>query len=214
VYRVEVPPAGHRCWHVCCVNKIAISVNVSGEKRRNSMANIFKRITMGLGSIVLAGLLLALTAPKTVHAVVSTLVTVANTPSNPVYTTDAVNSENLLQVTCVLPDTSIDAGEVSNKNCYTVPPGQRALIEQVDGICSTQTGTAIANVSLYVDSKTQHQLPLTLENGSTDLNFYTFSVPSHYYSDVNATFMSYAGASTGAAANCYVNVSGRLMPAN
>ncbi|MGA7914473.1 MAG: hypothetical protein WCA00_04495 [Candidatus Acidiferrales bacterium] len=174
-----------------------------------------QRFLMGLGSVLLLAVALQLCVPKAAHAVVSTLVTVANAPSNPVYTTDAVNSENLLQVTCILPDTSNDgSGFVSDKNCYTVPAGQRALIEQVDGICSTQTGTAIANVSLYVDSKTQHQLPLTLESGSTDLNFYTFSVPSHYYSGVNATFVSYAGASTGAAANCYVNVSGRLMPAD
>jgi hypothetical protein len=173
-----------------------------------------QRLLIGLGTVLLLAVSLQLFAPKAVRALVSTLVTVANTPSNPVYTTDAVNSENLLQVTCALPQTSNDGTGVSNKNCYTVPAGQRALVEQVDGICSTQSGTAIANVSLYVDSQIQHQLPLTLENGSTNLNFYTFSVPSHYYSAVNATFMSYAGASPGAAANCYVNVSGRLMPAN
>ncbi|MGA2813468.1 MAG: hypothetical protein ABSG16_18865 [Candidatus Acidiferrum sp.] len=173
-----------------------------------------QRFLMGLGTVVLLAVSLQLAAPKAVHAVVSTLVTIANTPSNPVYTTDAVNSENLLQVTCAMSFASSNGSDISNKNCYTVPAGQRALIEQVDGICSTQTGTAIANVNLYVDPQTQHQLPLTLENGSTDLNFYTFSVPSHYYSAVNATFMTYAGASPGAAANCYVNVSGRLMPAN
>jgi hypothetical protein len=179
------------------------------------MANIFKKITMGLGGIVLAALLLALTAPKTVHAVVSTLVTVANTPSNPVYTTDAINSENLLQVTCNLPDTSYDGLSISDQNCYTVPAGQRALIEHVDGICSIPIGSAINNVSLYVDSQTQHQLPLNLESGNSSLNFYTFSVPAHYYSGVNATFKSYAlPSSAGRAANCSVNVSGRLMPAN
>jgi hypothetical protein len=183
------------------------------EKGRNSMTNIWKKITMGLGGIVLAALLLAVAAPKTVHAVVSTLVTVANTPSNPVYTTDAVNSENLLKVTCAIPDTSYSGGEVSNTNCYTVPAGQRALIEQVDGICSVPAGGVVANLSLYVDSNIQHELPLTQESGSSDLNFFAFSVPSHYYSDVNATFKTFAiTSSTGA--NCYVGVSGRLMPAN
>jgi hypothetical protein len=175
--------------------------------------SILKKITIGFGGVVLAALLLALTAPKAVHAVVSTLVTVANTPTNPVYTTDAVNSENLLQVTCTLPDTSFDGNSISNRSCYTVPAGQRALIEQVDGICSTARGNAVNNVSLYVDAQTQHQLPLNLETGNSSLNFYTFSVPSHYYSAVNATFMSYAVPS-GGGANCYVNVSGRLMPAN
>jgi hypothetical protein len=62
----------------------------SKEKRRNNMADILKKITMGLGSIILAALLLALTAPKTVHAVVSALVTVANTAANPVPTQQAI----------------------------------------------------------------------------------------------------------------------------
>ncbi len=176
---------------------------------------ILQRLLMGLGGVVLLAVSLQMVAPRTVHAVVSTLVTVANTPSNPVYTADAINSENLLQVTCNLPDTSYDGLSVSNKTCYTVPAGQRALIEHVDGICSIPTGSAINNVSLYVDSQTQHQLPVNLESGNSSLNFYTFSVPAHYYSGVNATFMSYAvPSSAGAAANCSVNVSGRLMPAN
>ena len=69
-----------------------------------------QRFLMGLGSLLLLAVALQLFVPKAAHAVVSTLVTVANTPSNPVYTTDAVNSENLLQVTCILPDTSNDGG--------------------------------------------------------------------------------------------------------
>jgi hypothetical protein len=172
-----------------------------------------KRLLMGLRTVLLLAVSLQLFAPRAVHAVVSTLVTAANTPSDPVYTTDAVNSENLLQVTRALPQTSNDGTGVPNKNCYTVPAGQRALVEQVDGICSTQTGTAIANVSVYVDSNIQHELPLTQESGSFDLNFFAFSVPSHYYSDVKATFRTFAITSS-AATNCYVDVSGRLMPAN
>jgi hypothetical protein len=173
-----------------------------------------QRLLMGLGTVLLLAVSLQLFAPKAVHAVVSTLVTVANTPSNPVYTTDAINSENLLQVTCTLPDTSFDGLSISTRNCYTVPAGQRALIEQVDGICSIPPGAVVANVSLYVDSQIQHQLPLHFESGNSSLNFYTFSVPSHYYSAVNATFLSFATPSSGFGANCFVNVSGRLLPAN
>jgi hypothetical protein len=48
------------------------------------MMNVLRRIAMGIGGVVIAVLLLALAAPKAVHAIVSTLVTVANTSSNPV----------------------------------------------------------------------------------------------------------------------------------
>ncbi len=48
------------------------------------MKNVLKRIAMGVGGVVIVALLLALVAPKAVHAIVSTLVTVANTYSNPV----------------------------------------------------------------------------------------------------------------------------------
>lgn len=48
------------------------------------MKTAVKRITMGIGGMVVAALLLALAAPKAVHAIVSTLVTVVNTSSNPV----------------------------------------------------------------------------------------------------------------------------------
>jgi hypothetical protein len=175
---------------------------------------LLQRFLMGLGTVLLLAVSLELFAPRAVHAVVSTLVTVANTPSNPVYTTDAINSENLLQVTCTLPETSFDGNSISTRNCYTVPAGQRALIEQVDGICSTPTGSGVANVSLYVDSQTQHQLPLHQESANGSLTYYTFSVPSHYYSGVNATFLSFAIPPAGGGANCFVNVSGRLMPAS
>jgi hypothetical protein len=45
---------------------------------------LFKRILIGFGTILLLALSLQLVAPKAVHAVVSTLVTVANTSANPV----------------------------------------------------------------------------------------------------------------------------------
>jgi hypothetical protein len=50
---------------------------------------LFKRFLMGLGTVLLLALSLQLVAPKAVHAVVSTLVTVANTSSNPVLVAQA-----------------------------------------------------------------------------------------------------------------------------
>lgn len=45
---------------------------------------ILHRFLMGIGSLLLLAVSLPLFAPKAVHALVSTLVTVANTTANPV----------------------------------------------------------------------------------------------------------------------------------
>ncbi len=51
--------------------------------------NVLRKILVGLGCIVVIALVLALASPKTVRAVVATLVQVTNTPSNPVNTAAA-----------------------------------------------------------------------------------------------------------------------------
>jgi len=49
-----------------------------------------KPALMGVGGVLLAGLLLSVLAPQTVHAVAATLVQIANTTANPVPTAPAV----------------------------------------------------------------------------------------------------------------------------
>lgn len=56
--------------------------------------NVLHRTVVGIAGIVVVGLALALSAPRVVHAVVSTLVTVSNTSGNPVPTV-AVDTRNV-----------------------------------------------------------------------------------------------------------------------
>ena len=56
------------------------------------MMNVLRRIAMSIGGTAAVALVIGLAAPKTVHAVVSALVTVANTSANPVPTTDVMRS--------------------------------------------------------------------------------------------------------------------------
>jgi hypothetical protein len=58
------------------------------------MMNVVRRIVVGIAGVVLVALALELFAPKAVHAVVSTLVTVSNTSGNPVPTM-AVDTRNV-----------------------------------------------------------------------------------------------------------------------
>jgi len=50
--------------------------------------NIMRRIVVGFGGVIVVALAIELAAPKAVHAIVSTLVTVANTSANPVPVTE------------------------------------------------------------------------------------------------------------------------------
>lgn len=121
--------------------------------------NVLRKILIGLGSIVVVALVLTLAAPKTVRAVVSTLVTVSNTASNPVPTvsTDA-STAFVEQGNCTT--------FVSNEcfaSMYTVAAGQTAVIDSISGVCETDPGTAI------VEFKLQYMSP----SGSLTL----FSIP-------------------------------------
>lgn len=54
--------------------------------------NVLRRIVVGLAGVVVVALAIELAAPKAVHALVSTLVTVTNTSANPVPVTGDVNA--------------------------------------------------------------------------------------------------------------------------
>lgn len=61
--------------------------------------NIIRKIVAGLAGVVVIALALQLAAPKAVHAVVSTLVTVTNTPNVSVVNVPAVTVANTVPVT-------------------------------------------------------------------------------------------------------------------
>jgi hypothetical protein len=91
---------------------------------------------MGLGTVLLLALSLQLVAPKAVHAVVSTLVTVANTSSNPVPSTNVKDSAaNYLTLVFGLSSSTYDQlhpdGSTSS---YALPAGQEFVITDVDWV--------------------------------------------------------------------------------
>lgn len=109
-----------------------------------------KSILTGTGAVVLAGLILTLLAPKAVHAVVATAVSVVNTSATPVpvssinepgripYQAHATNAACLGMIACT----------------YTfaiVPNNHRLVIQQVSGYLSFQ-GTGFAGGTVYVGS--------------------------------------------------------------
>ena len=112
--------------------------------------NVLRKILIGLGSITAVALVLALAAPKTVHAVVSTLVTVTNNVPvlNPTSSsgTQAIITEETegasrvpMQAVCNVQNSS-GPGIFGCSDMYTVPLGQRLVIEYVGAQCITSSG--------------------------------------------------------------------------
>jgi hypothetical protein len=116
---------------------------------------ILQRFLMGLGTVLLVALALQLVAPKAVHAVVSTLVTVANTAANPVpidADADARNTVVLYSIPNVNSFASLEANQFFDSvtgNPYVVPTGKRLVVDDV----SAEVLTSAANppsLSLFV----------------------------------------------------------------
>jgi hypothetical protein len=98
-----------------------------------------KRLLMGAGAVVLAAALLMVAAPKTVRAVVATLVRDADNPgrATTVFARCQVNSSN------TNPD--LDCSPA-----YTVPMTDRLVIQQVEANCQTPQGNSIGDVFLFL----------------------------------------------------------------
>lgn len=164
--------------------------------------NLVRRIVMGLGSLVAVALVLALAAPKTVHALVSALVTVSNTAANPVPTIGAEAGRAF-----VVGNSCLFTGATS---CfvipvYTVPAGETAVIESGSYTCSLNAGTALTLATMSFTAPggnlaSVHFSPVS----SGSQNIKTYAGPG----DIDASF----DASGSQASGCIFTVSGYLVP--
>jgi hypothetical protein len=75
-----------------------------------------KSILMGTGAVVLAGLILALLAPKAAHAIVATAVQVENTVASPVV------SQSILPGVPFSTNCTATGGAIGGVGCQLVPP--------------------------------------------------------------------------------------------
>jgi hypothetical protein len=104
---------------------------------------IFKRFLMGLGTVLLLALSLQLVAPKAVHAVVSTLVTVANTAADPV-PVHSVDSQPQLQTFDFLADCDAPAQQACTQTLGQVPKGMTAVVQDVSADCFSSNINGVA----------------------------------------------------------------------
>jgi hypothetical protein len=104
---------------------------------------LLQRLLMGIGTVLLLALSLQLAAPKAVHAVVSTLVTVANTTADPV-PVHSVDSQPLLQTFDGLAVCSAPAQEACTETIGQVPKGMTAVVQDVSADCASSNSNGVA----------------------------------------------------------------------
>ncbi len=193
-----------------------------------------ERIAMGIGGVVVAVLLLAVAAPKAVHAIVSTLVTVANTPTNPVPTRDVADPTNFPYSAELCAEINADSCARNLSEAFVVPtvtstgnPVKELVIEYVSGSCSFDATVPLFLDGIYLTSAN----PPDTNNPSapyqaTGQQVYVygnshipgdlpFASPVRMYvapgAQVNFGGV-YAGTNAGYSSSCYGNLTGYLVP--
>jgi hypothetical protein len=188
---------------------------------------IFKRFLMGIGTVVLLALSLQLVAPKAVHAVVSTLVTVANTPTNPVPTREVDNPADYpFSAPLCFGSSDFCGGAQAVVYVPTVTttglPIKRLVIETVTGTCYDSLGEfgELAGLGIVVyppspDNVGSSQGDIAqLPASQVKAGYETFSGPIRMYASPGASIaqvqFGYTGTG-GGTGGCYQFIIGHLV---
>jgi|SRR5579872_2811866 len=195
--------------------------------------NVLRRIAMAIGGTVLVALILALAVPRTAHAVLSALVTVVNTPTNPV-PVQSVDDHALHAFQWAARCTSDVNANCQAQGLFPVPLGMTAVVQDVSGLCnfnpsSTTSGAAPPPTSVAIEAVNSAATPSTSDNPNgvaavelqavfqgtfRSLNtFYTFGRPVTLYAaspsaGPQATFVIFVEPAENFSATCGFNISG------
>jgi hypothetical protein len=177
--------------------------------------NFAKRLSMLAGAAVLVAVCASLLAPKATHALVATLVQIGNTRATPVPNSDVDNPARatVVPLTCQAFGDPGDGSLLCNlglgpNTAYTVPAGQRLVIEQVSAFCQATPSNSIpyANLNL-TEAGTNLAVAFALNSKQND-EFVTQSV--RYYADPG-TSLSFQGSGLPGASFCNYSTSGYLI---
>jgi hypothetical protein len=172
--------------------------------------NFAKRLLMAAGAVALAGTFGALLAPKAAHALIATLVQVANTPSQPVPVKD-VQSPIASPFDIEQPCTFSGTEEPCSQQLLATSANQVAKIEYESVFCElASSASSLIRVSLDFNNN-DHELtvPGPTVNGAIHfgqaMNIY---VPPG--TTVFATFEVFPLAPNGG--RCFMTINGFLAP--
>jgi hypothetical protein len=187
---------------------------------------LLQRFLMGLGTVLLLVVSLQLFAPKAVHAVVTTLVTVANTAASPVPVDTSADGRGSIALVgsqqLNAPTTSgLQVFEnVSDLSTFIVPAGKRFMIDQVSAQVQSQPGGQPL-VVMELNQGNGHlylaYIPLTLVPAATtesqlNLNAYVAMEKVSLFVDPGGPFEVYFQSETpNSVSNANVFVVGHLI---
>ena len=179
-----------------------------------------KKLTF-FGFVFLAAILVSVLAPRATHAIVATLVQVANTSANPVPNTDVDNPARASLVSSSCSGQNIGTLLLSCTTPYTVPPAERLVIQQVEANCFTPKGNSVAVAEYFIAANSNgsfspvpHELPLVSEGIAViaDQLYLANNQPVHYYADPGST-IGFTAQTTDASGNtsCTFQFNGYLI---
>ena len=181
------------------------------------MKSLAKRMVSVIGGLAIAAFLVTLATPKAVHAIVSTLVTVSNTAANPVPTRAADNPARqavLLTAGIVMPDGQPTGTLLMNSESvqFTVPAGQRLVVDSVSGNMSAPSGQTPIEVAVLGNSQAQIFPVATFQGSSGGFNVFSFATPITTYLDPGSQPLAFCsrGPSSSGTAFCNFFVAGHL----
>ena len=182
------------------------------------MMSVLRRIAMGIGGTAVVAVVIGLAAPKTVHAVVSALVTVTNTTSNPVPTQSVDNPVlQAFQATdsCVFNSTTF----CQSQNPNMVPLGMTAVVQNASGHCDligvpapSPIEVSLGNFSSQASNFGIVTFPAVLGGTSGGFTSYVFGGQTTFYGISTSAFQSgfqflvFEGANT--TGTCNFSISG------
>jgi hypothetical protein len=177
-----------------------------------------KRMLMVAGAGALAGILAIALAPKAAHALVATLVQVANTTANPVPNKDVDNPDRATAVDqfCIVTGTAGSPGfECDTTAFFTVPAGQRLVLEQLEAACTTPEGNSLYGGDIEFSeggNSTLHPFALGSPATHAGVTSYVLNQQVRYYVDAGSPiFFQLGSTDTSGSTNCTFQFNGHLI---
>jgi hypothetical protein len=171
---------------------------------------VLQRIGKALAGMMLAASILALATPKTVHAMVAALVRDVDNPARLPTASANCFGQNVTA-----------SGNPNFVGCFTnysIPMGQRLVIEDVDASCSTPPGNSFFSASLDYQAEgaffgTSHPLVLSAQGpGRMGYLHYVANQTVRYYVDAGSTISFDAATSDSSGGSvCTFQLSGYLI---
>ena len=175
-----------------------------------------KSLLIGTGSVVLAGFALTLLAPKALHALVATLVQVANTSANPAIVSNMDDPGRIPYQSQVLidPNSPFTCSSVDCEATFpTVPANHRLVVLHLAATFAFSSAPGQVNLEYAGAAFTGglSSAPAALKNALFNQFLVQFDLPVQFYVDAGQSFLVKAQTSLGLPVSGTVTATGYML---